>query len=380
MTLTHQDVRDELRQLVRRFLADTTSSPQLRAQLDGHPESTTWSRLAELGITGLTVPEAYDGEDAGPAELGVVLEELGRSLFPGPYFSTAVLATRALTGSNDEAAKRHWLPRIATGQVTATLAVAGPDGRWSLDATATRAVHDGTTWRLSGSPSFVIDGDTADLLLVIARHDGGVGLFTVQKPSDATRPDPTQPDPTSRTRLETLDLTRSLARIDLIGAPATEVAIKDLDAWFAHVRDHAAVALAAEQLGGADRCLAMAVEYAQVREQFGRPIGSFQAIKHTCAQLLVQIESARSAVRYAESVLGPVGQAGSESAIAATVARTTSSEAFTRAAKANLQIHGGIGFTWEHDAHLFLRRAKSSELLLGSPLEGRRQLADLIGL
>ncbi|MGW4911080.1 acyl-CoA dehydrogenase family protein [Streptomyces sp. NPDC004270] len=368
MSLSLGEEQEELRLLVRTFLVDKATGNNSPSAATGPQEYDRglWRRLSgQLGLTGLAVPERFGGAGLGPAELGVVLEEMGRALFPSPYFATAVLAGQTLAHCGDEVAMERWLPDIASGALTATLATAEPDGSWETDRPATVAVQGRDGWVLSGTKTYVVDGHTAELLLVSARCPDGVGLFGVPA---ATAPGLT------RTALDALDPTRPLARIGLDATPATRIGTGDAAGSLAAVRDLVRAALAAEQVGGAAACLDMAVGHARTREQFGRPIGSFQAIKHKCAQLLVEVECARSAARFAGSV---VGTPGTEAAIAAAVARSYCSEAFTHAAKENIQIHGGIGFTWEHRAHLYLRRAKSSELLFGTPREERARLARL---
>ncbi|MEW2397184.1 acyl-CoA dehydrogenase family protein [Streptomyces sp. NPDC046862] len=367
MSLSLDEGQEELRLLVRGFLYDKAVGR--RPPPSGtHPENydpALWRQLSgELGLTGLAVPERYGGAGLGPAELGVVLEEMGRTLCQSPFFATVALAGQALARCGDETARERWLPGIASGALTAALATGEPSAPWDGDALATVAEHQRDGWVLSGTKTYVVDGHTADLLLVTARCPDGLGVFAV--PADAPG--------LTRTVLDSLDPTRPLARIRLGATPATRISDGDACDRIAAVYDLVRAALAAEQVGGAAACLDMAVDHATTREQFGRPIGSFQAIKHKCAQLLVEVECARSAARFAGSV---VGTPGTEAAIAATVARAYCSEAFTHAAKENIQIHGGIGFTWEHRAHLYLRRAKSSELLFGTPREERARLTRL---
>lgn len=367
MALTFTDEQEQLRTTLRRFLTDKAPSAAVRRAMDsdeGH-DPRLWRQMADqLGLHGLALPEVYGGSGGGPVELGIVLEELGRVLLPSPYFATVALAGQALATSNDEAAKARWLPTIADGSTTATLALTEEDGSPCLDDVETRAAHA----TVSGTKMFVVDGHTADLILVVARTDDGIGLFAV----DGDAPGVT------RTRLETLDPTRRLARVDLDAAPARRIGPDgDASAQLRTVLDLVAVALAAEQVGGAQACLNAAVEYAKVRVQFGRPIGSFQAVKHKCADLLVQVEGARSAAYHATSV---AAEGSSELPVSAALAAACCADAFTHAAKENIQIHGGIGFTWEHDAHLYLKRAKSSEQLFGGPATHRARLADLVGI
>ena len=362
---------DELRQAVREFLSERSPSQEVRRLMEAGEsrDDQVWSLLAgQLGLTGIAVPERYGGAGYGPAELGIVLEEMGGALLVAPYFATVALAGQALAASGDDDAMVRWLPGIADGSLTATLAVAEDSGSWDLAEVAATAEKAGDGWAVTGTKMFVIDGHTADLLLVVAHAPDGPGVFAAERGAAGVE----------SARLDALDLTRALASVDLHGAPAVRVgAGRDTAAWLSEVRDLAFVALAAEQLGGAARCLDMAVGYAKVREQFGRPIGSFQAIKHKCANMLLEVECGRSAVYHANEAL-----AGKETdaPLAAALAYTYCSQAFTHAAKECIQIHGGIGYTWEHDAHLYLRRAKSSELLFGPPARQRTRLAELAGI
>ncbi|MFI9834693.1 acyl-CoA dehydrogenase family protein [Streptomyces sp. NPDC051913] len=371
MSATFTKEQEALRATLRRFLAAKAPSDAVRRSTEsaqGH-DPLLWRQMAdELGLHGLAVPEEYGGFGGGPVDLGIVLEEFGRTLLPSPYFATVALAGQALVASGDPTAKARWLPSIAAGTLTGTLALTEESGSWNIEDTATEAVHDGAGWRVSGTKMFVVDGHTADLLLVVARADTGPALFAVE--GDAAG--------VTRLRLDPLDPTRRLARLDLDGAPALRVgADGDATAYLRTVLDLAVVALAAEQVGGAQACLDAAVEYAKVRVQFGRPIGSFQAVKHKCADMLLKVEGARSAAYHALSAAA--GDNG-ELPVSAALAAAYCADAFTHAAKENIQLHGGIGCTWEHDAHLYLRRAKSSELLLGSPAAHRRRLADLVGI
>jgi alkylation response protein AidB-like acyl-CoA dehydrogenase len=333
-------------------------------------DRSTWSQMAEqLGLQALLVPERYQGLGQGAVEAQIVFEEMGRTLYPGPYFASAALATYALLCSGDEAACRDLLPGIAAGSTIATLAVAETDGRWDDgSATRTTARRDRAGWVLEGSKSFVPNGRVADLLLVTARTDAGLSLFALESA-----------DPGVEARaLESLDLTRRLAGLVFTGAGARLVG-EDGGApgIVAATVDRALVALAAEEAGGAARCLEMSVDYAKQREQFGRPIGSFQAIAHRCVEMLQRVEFARAASRYAASCLA----AGSrEFPVAARVAAAYCGRAYRWVATENIQVHGGIGFTWEHDAHLHYRRSWASETLLGSTDQHYLAIADRVGL
>ncbi len=371
MNFGFTEEQDELRSAVRRFLDDKSPSSEVRRLMettDGY-DPAVWSHMAnQLGLQALTIPEEYGGAGFGYVEAVVVLEEMGRSLLCAPYFSTVALATNALLGSGDGAAKSEYLPGIASGETIATLAMTEDNGRWDLGGITMEASWSGQDWILEGTKSYVIDGHTADLLLVAAQSASGVSLFAV--PGDAAG--------LTRTPLATMDQTRKQARLTFSGTPARllgeeggagPVLLKTLDL--------AAVALAAEQVGGAQRVLDMSVEYAKARIQFGRPIGSFQAIKHKCADMLIEVESAKSAAYYAGWA---AAKDDDELAVTACLAKAYCSEAYFHAAAENIQIHGGIGFTWEHDAHLYFKRAKSSELLLGDPSYHRELLAQRIGI
>src|SRR5580700_10775815 len=364
----------ELRESVRRFLterAPVTKVRELMETADGTDPDVWRQASAQLGLPGIAVPEEYGGAGFSFAEQAIVLEELGAALFTGPYLASAVLAAAALLASDDEEAKKDLLPGIAAGETVATLAFTEDGGSWdpaSIQLAATKNANHG--WRLDGHKSFVLDGHAADLILAVAATgtDGKLSLFAVTSTADGL----------TRRPLPTLDQTRKLARLTfshtparLVGEPGAARAVLD------HTLDVAAVALAAEQLGGAQRALDMAVAYAKVRQQFGRPIGSFQAIKHRCADLLVEVESLRSAVGYAAAA---VAADSTEVPVLASLLKAYASEVYSHVAGENIQIHGGIGFTWEHDAHLYLKRAKASELFLGDASYHRERLATRIGL
>jgi alkylation response protein AidB-like acyl-CoA dehydrogenase len=285
-----------------------------------------------------------------------------------PFFSTVVLAAHSIMLSGDDAAKAALLPGIASGETIATLALTEPNGRWDESGVEATATQDGDTWKLNGTKMFVLDGHTADLLIVAARTAKGVSLFHLAGDASGV----------TRTPLATMDQTRKQAKIDLADAPATLLGT-DGGGWdvLSTVLDLAAVALAAEQVGGAQECLDTAVQYAKDRVQFGRPIGSFQAIKHKCADMLLEVESAKSAAYYAGWCAAEMNE---ELPSVACLAKAYCSESYFHAAAENIQIHGGIGFTWEHPAHLYFKRAKSSELLFGDPSYHRELLAQRIGI
>ncbi|MFF4015854.1 acyl-CoA dehydrogenase family protein [Streptomyces sp. NPDC001843] len=361
-----------LRSSVREFLEAKSPEEAVRKLMESEPrfDPAVWAQAADqLRLPGLAIPEEYGGDGFGLVELGVVMEEMGRALLCAPFFATVVLAAQALLASGDsEACARH-LPGIAAGRTTATLAVAEDDGSWDPALITVRAQPgaDGG-WRLSGRKCFVIDGTTADLVLVVARTVAGPSLFAVDRSATGLSAEP----------LETLDATRAMARLTFDAVPATLVGTDGAGGRImARVLDVASVALAAEQSGGARRCLEMSAEYARTRHQFGRPIGSFQAVKHKCADMLVQVELAEASSREAARL---AAEDASDFPVAAAVAHACCSRAYMVAAMENIQVHGGIGFTWEHPAHLYFRRAKSSQLLFGGPAVYHERLLDRLGI
>ena len=366
----------ELRNSVRRFLAERTPLTRVRELMetaDGIDPDVWRQASTQLGLPGIAVPEEYGGAGFSFAEQAIVLEELGAALFTGPYLASAVLAATALLASDDEEARKDLLPGIAAGETIATLAFTEDGGSWDPASIRLAATPDDTGWRLDGHKSFVLDGHTADLILAVAAAgtDGKLSLFAVDAVDGGAIG-------LTRHALPTLDQTRKLARLAFDGTPARLVGEPGAArAVLDRTLDVAAIALAAEQLGGAQRALDMAVAYAKVRQQFGRPIGSFQAIKHRCADLLLEVESLRSAVGYAAAA---VAAGSTEVPVLAPLLKAYASEVYSHVAGENIQIHGGIGFTWEHDAHLYLKRAKASELFLGDASYHRDRLATRIGL
>jgi alkylation response protein AidB-like acyl-CoA dehydrogenase len=365
------DEQEELRNVVKQVLDNKSSETAVREQMETEAgfDADVWKQMGEqMGLQGLIIPEEYGGSGFSYVELIVVLEEMGRSLLCAPYFSTVVLAANTLIHSGDDAAKSELLPGIAAGETIATLAFTEENGRWDEEGVTTTATADGDGFKLNGTKMFVLDGHTADLILVAARTGAGVSLFHVS--GDAAG--------LTRTPLSTMDQTRKQAKLEFADTPAKLIGT-DGGGWdvLSTVLDLAAVGLAAEQVGGAQMCLDMSVEYAKVRVQFGRPIGSFQAIKHKCADMLLEVESGKSAAYYAGWCAAEMND---ELPSVACLAKAYCSEAYFHAAAENIQIHGGIGFTWEHPAHLYFKRAKSSELLFGDPTYHRELLAQRIGI
>jgi alkylation response protein AidB-like acyl-CoA dehydrogenase len=376
MILGNTAEQEELRSSVRRFLADRVPITAVRELMDAADggDPAVWKLAGEqLGLQGIAIPEEYGGSGFSFAEQAIVLEELGAALYGGPYLASAVLAANALLASGDEAAKQAYLPGIASGDLIATLAFTEEDGSWEADATRLAATagavsNEDSGWRLNGQKSFVLDGHTAGLILVVGRSPNGLSLFAVGADAPGL----------ARTALPTLDQTRKMARLDFDAVPATLIGADGAaETLLARTLDIAAIAQAAEQLGGAQRALDMAVEYLKVRHQFGRPIGSFQALKHRCADLLLEVESLRSAVQYAAAA---VAEDSPEVPTVAALVKAYASDVYFHVAAENIQLHGGIGFTWEHDAHLYFKRAKASELFLGDATLHRERLAAKIGL
>jgi alkylation response protein AidB-like acyl-CoA dehydrogenase len=368
--------QDQLRDAVRRFLEAKSPSAEVRRlmETDEGYDPAVWSQMAnELGLQSLHIPEEYGGQGFTWVELGIVLEEMGAALLCAPYFSTVVLAASAIMNGATPEQQAELLAGIASGETIASLAITEPNGKWDASGVEMVASGSGDAVTLDGTKSYVIDGHIANLIIVVARAEGttgtdGVGLYVVD--GDAAG--------LTRTQLATLDQTRKQAKLEFAGVPAR--ALGDAgNAWPAVEKtlQHASVGLCNEMVGGAQKVLDMSVEYAKVRVQFGRPIGSFQAIKHKCADMLLEVESAKSAAYYAA---GTAAEDTDELPVIASLAKAYCSDAYFHAAAENIQIHGGIGFTWEHDAHLYFKRAKSSEVLLGDATYHRERLATLIGI
>jgi alkylation response protein AidB-like acyl-CoA dehydrogenase len=376
MNFAFSDEQEQLRDAVRKFMEAKSPSAEVRRLMEtteGY-DPAVWAQMAnELGLQSLHIPEEYGGQGFTFIELGIVLEEMGRVLLCAPYFSTVCLAANAIMNAATDAQKAELLPGIASGETIAALAFTEPNGKWDASGITMEATGSGDSYTLSGTKMFVIDGHTADKIVVVARQAGtsgenGIGFFVVD--GDAAG--------LTRTPLATMDMTRKQARLDFDGVAATPLGEVGTG-WpaLSKTLDQAAVAIANESIGGAQKCLEMSVEYAKVRVQFGRPIGSFQAIKHKCADMLLEVESGKSAAYYAAWA---AAEDNEELPVVASLAKAYVSDAYFHAAAENIQIHGGIGFTWEHDAHLYFKRAKSSEILLGDATYHRELLAQRIGI
>jgi alkylation response protein AidB-like acyl-CoA dehydrogenase len=359
------DFSDDLKQLrdqARRFLAEQCTPAVVRRSLDGQETHAAplWSAIAEMGWIGAAIPDSYGGAGLGHEGLCVLAEELGRVVAPVPFGSTAYLAAEAVLRAGSDAQKRAWLPRLADGSVIGCLALA--EGNGQPGPAQVRAQVTGG--RLKGEKWPVADGGIADLVVVVARDEaGGIGLFLAQG-RDAARRD-----------LVTVDPTRNQARLTFDGAPVERLA--NATGWqqVQALLDRAAILLAFEQVGGAEAALHMARDYALERYAFGRPIGSFQAIKHKLADMYVALELARSNAWYGAWALATDA---ADLPLAAATARVSATEAFHLASKENIQTHGGIGFTWAVDCHLYYRRSKSLALALGGPPFWTNRLVDLL--
>lgn len=379
MNFALDDDQRQLRETARAFLAAHAGSAEVRAAMATERgfDPKLWQRIGgELAWPAVIVPEEHGGLGLGQVELMVLMEAMGGALLCAPFFSTVGLGANALVAGGTSAQQAKWLPGIAAGTTTATLAHAESGGRWDADGIEAIARPDGDHVVLAGRKSFVVDGHTADLLLVAARlpgTSGPNGIRTFLVPADTPG--------VERRVLATMDQTRRLAEIDLhdVRIPASATLGGGDQGWplLATILQLATVALAAEQVGGAERCLDLAVAYAGERVQFGRPIGSFQAIKHKCADMLMRVEAARSATYFAACC---AVEGNAELLVAASLAKAYCSDTYFQCAADSLQIHGGVGFTWEYDVHLYFKRAKSSESLLGDGAYHRELVARYLSL
>lgn len=370
MQFTFTDEQEEFRLIVRRFMDDKSPSTEVRKLMDSEVgyDLAVWKQLSEeLGLPGIHIPEAYGGQGFGFVELCIVLEEMGRALLCAPYFSATALAATTIIHAGSEAQKLSLLPGIATGKTLATLAFNESSDNWSPGDTNLTATATDNDFLLNGEKTYVVDGHIADLLIVIARTPGttgsdGLSLFILPGNSEGI----------DRRLLKSLDPTRKLAHIKFQQAPAKLLGELNTGAnTLPHILDLAAIALASEMVGGAQKMLCSAVDYAQLRMQFGRLIGSFQAIKHKCADMLLDVELAKSTAYYAAAA---AADNTDELPAVASLSKAYASDTYMKSAAECIQIHGGIGFTWENDTHLYFKRAKSSEVFLGDPNYHRDQL------
>jgi alkylation response protein AidB-like acyl-CoA dehydrogenase len=369
----------ELRKAVRKFSADNFDEQTVRRLMESDPtfDPKVWARLgAELGVLGLSVPEADGGVGGSLVDQAVAVEELGAMLACGPLFGTVYLAIPALVAASAGPVRDALLSELVEGRRTAAFAVVDTAGSFDPAAVTVTAASDvaagaapaasGDGHVLTGSVSRVVDGGAADDLLVAATGPDGVGLYAV----DATAAG------VDRTSLATVDLTRPMATVAFSNAPARLIAGPDeAKRVISHALRVGSALLAVEQVGAAQHMLDLAVDYAKTRWQFGRPIGSFQAVKHRLADMLVDLEHARSTAYHAVWALA---DGSDDPALAASIAQATCSAALSKIATDAIQVHGGIGFTWEHQAHLYFKRATTDAALLGTAEQHRSRVAELV--
>ena len=376
MDFAFSEEQEMLRSSTRDFLTKECGSKVVRKLMEGPDtyDPTLWKKMAALGWTALGIPEQYGG--AGTfLDLIVVLEECGRTLLPGPFFATMGLAVPALIEAGTEAQKKDALTAIAEGKARATLAFTEPSGRWDAGGVTLAAKPAGGGWRLDGVKLFVPDAESADYMVVAARTRGegeeGISLFLIKG----------RPKGLSVTPLKTLDMTRrwNEVRFDGVELGADALMGAPDKGWppLKRAIEWATAALCAEMVGGTQKVLEDSTEYAKTRHQFGKPIGIYQAVSHKLADMLVLSESGRSATYYAAWA---VEADAPDRALASSMAKAYVSDAYRRVAGDGIQVHGGIGFTWEHDMHLYFKRAKASEVTLGDATYHRELVAQALDL
>jgi alkylation response protein AidB-like acyl-CoA dehydrogenase len=367
--------QEMLRATARKFFENECPSTFVRARMEEDAGVTAdfWKKLAEQGWLGLVYPEEFGGTGLGFVDLTVLMEEMGRAVMPGPFLST-LLAGLAILEAGSVEQKKEWLAKLSDGAAKASLAWTEPSARWDAAGVTTGARNTGGTWTLTGTKLFVPDAHLADVLVVAARTsegkrpEDGVSLFLAEAGAKGL----------TTKLLPTMDQTRKLCEVKLDGTPGVLLGAKDAGwAPLERVVQRATVALCAEMCGGAQKVLDMTTEYAKIRIAFGKPIGSYQGVKHRAADMLVDVENAKSLTYYAAWA---VDENVPEAALACSMAKAYASDAYRKVAGAGIQLHGGIGFTWEHDLHLYFKRAKSSEFTFGDATYHREKVAQLISL
>jgi alkylation response protein AidB-like acyl-CoA dehydrogenase len=369
--------QETLAKYARDFLENECPTTFVRTMLDHETamDEGLYKHMAELGWMGIAIPEEYGGQGMTYVDLGVLLEEMGRALVPGPFFASVCLAAPTILEAGSDAQKQALLPGIASGEKNATVAYTEANARVDASGIELSATKDGDGYTLGGLKRFVLDAHVADTIIVAARTSDagdpteGVTLFVVDAKSPGV----------SVKQLKAMDMTRRLCDVTFDGVKVgADAVLGDVDRGWPRLEraiQRATGMLAAECVGGAQKVLDLSVAYARERIQFGRPIGSFQAVKHKCADMLVDVELGRSAMYYAAWAATDEDQ---ELALAASIAKAFCGEAYTRVASNGIHVHGGIGFTWEHDMHLYFKRAKVNEELLGDPSYHRDQVAKLV--
>ena len=383
MEFSFTEEQQMIRDTAQAFLAEVSTSAAVRRamQTEQGYEDDVWRRICgEMYWQAIHIPEQYGGLGLGYVELVATLEQMGRYLLCSPFYSTVCLAANALLVAGTEQQKADYLAQICAGSLTATLAYTGTNGQWSAEAVQAAACKDGDNYVLNGTLRYVPDGHTAGLLIIAARSEGtvaeqGISLFAV----------PAQTAGIQRSWLPTMDQTRRQAEILLtdVSVPATALMGEAGNAWrqLETIIQLATVAVAAEQMGGAQQVLDITVDYTKERVQFGRPVAGFQAVKHKAADMMLKTEVSRSAVYYAACVAEEAMRGGplaADLAEAASVAKSWCSDAYFENAGDAIQLHGGVGFTWEYDVHLFFKRAKSSDIFLGNGAWHREKIAQLL--
>jgi alkylation response protein AidB-like acyl-CoA dehydrogenase len=379
MNFGFNEEQELLRSTARKFFDNECASETVRKLMDG-PEGMTpelWKKIAEQGWTGLIFSEEHGGMGLGFVDLVVLMEEMGRSVVPGPFFSTVLLGGLAIREAGTEAQKKAWLPKISSGEARATLAWMEPSAELGAGGITLQATAKGAGFTMNGTKLFVHDAHTADVIVVAARTasgkspEEGISLFLVPKGTPGL----------SVTLLPTMDQTRKLCEVGLKDVAVGPEALMGQpgSGWapLARVIDRATVALCAEMCGGAQKVLDMTVEYAKIRQTFGRPIGSYQGVKHKAADMLVDVENSKSITYYAAWAMD---EGVPEGPLAVSMAKAYVSDAYRRVSGAGIQLHGGIGFTWEHDLHLYFKRAKGSEFTFGDATWHRERVAQLVNL
>ncbi|MBI2205765.1 MAG: acyl-CoA/acyl-ACP dehydrogenase [Candidatus Rokubacteria bacterium] len=379
MNFGFSEEQELLRATARKFFENECTSTFVRDRM-AEPAGVTddfWTKLAEQGWLGLVYPEEYGGTGLGFVDLTVLMEEMGRASMPGPFFSTVLLGGLAVLEAGSAAQKKEWVAKVAAGQAKIALAWTEPNARWDAAGVTVTAREAGGAFTLSGTKLFVLDAHLADAIVVVARTresarpEEGITMFLV--PRNASGLDVKL--------LPTMDQTRKQCEVTCkdVRVPADAIVGSKDSGWapLQRVIDRATVGLAAEMCGGAQRVLDMTTEYAKIRVAFGRPIGAYQGVKHRAADMLVEVENAKSLTYYAAWA---VDENSPEAPLAVSMAKAYVSDAFRRIAGAGIQLHGGIGFTWEHDLHLYFKRAKNSEFTFGDATYHRERVAQLIQL
>jgi alkylation response protein AidB-like acyl-CoA dehydrogenase len=371
MQFEFSETQQTLKNTVRKFLSAECPMAEVRRLMETETayDAGLWQKMTDQGWTGLLIPEQYGGFGMGMVEMAATLEEMGRALLPGPFFSTVVMAGTLIERAGNEAQKQKYLGAIGRGEIKVTVAFLEDPPSWTPLGVQLKARASGGDYVLDGTKLFVPDAGVSDLIVVIARLEGELALFMVARDAQGVTISP----------MSSIDLTRKVYEVKLDGvrvAPEAmlasgQAAVEALG----KARAMATVGLVAEITGGMQRLLDLTVDYAKTRKQFGRPIGQFQAVQHQCADMLVLTESTRSAAYYAAYAI----QEGiPEAPLAVSVAKAYASEAYREAGNRAIQVHGGMGFTWENDAHLYYRRAKVSEQMFGDATFHREVIAKLV--